>query len=81
MRAPLLLDLPHATRRPPETGDVPASAGPEPEDTHDHHQPRLALYLSSRGHRPRFVGPAPQQTWQERLRDRLYRMLGRETAP
>jgi hypothetical protein len=79
MRAPLLLDLPHARRRSQDSGDVAASAAPEHEDTHN--QPRLALYVSSHGHRPRFVGPAPKLTWRERVRDRLHQMLGKETTP
>ena len=79
MRAPLLLDLPHASRRSQDTGNAAASAAPEHDDTHS--QPRLALYVSSHGHRPRFVGPAPRLTWRDRVRERLHRMLGRETAP
>jgi hypothetical protein len=79
MRAPMLLDLPQS-RRLQDHGDVAAASGDE--HTADHSQPRLALYASShsRSGRPKFVGPAPQPTWGQRLRGRLHRMLGRETT-
>jgi hypothetical protein len=81
MRAPLLIDFPQPTRRLQDPGDVV----PEAQELDEPHaQPRLAVYPSvhSRSGRPKFIGPAPQPpSWAERLRMRLRRVLGKETAP
>lgn len=79
MRSPMLLDLPHP-RRPHDTGDVAASVDDERDGYPD--EPRLTLYASShsRSGRPRFVGPAPRQTWREWFSARLTKWFGKEAA-
>jgi hypothetical protein len=79
MRAPLLLELPHQARPHHDNGEVAASE--EHEQNGNHSQPRLALYASTHDRTwPRWVGPAPRRTWQQRAWHRLYRILRRETA-